>query len=69
MPGELDSKRAEVLQKGQSRAKDNPGLTYEVRPRGDSLPGVRISHETDCGVRNGCTVLTAKPSGRGFTRK
>ncbi|MGO8930491.1 MAG: hypothetical protein ACLQU3_26800 [Limisphaerales bacterium] len=45
--GELDFKRAEVLQKWQSRAKETPGLSYEVRPRGDSLPRVRISHQTD----------------------
>ena len=45
--GELDFKRAEVLQKWQTRAKDDPGLSYEVRPRGDSLPRVRISHQTD----------------------
>lgn len=45
--GELDIKRAEVVQKWQARAKNNPDLSYEVRPEGDALPKVRVSRETD----------------------
>lgn len=45
--GELDSKRAEVVQKWQARAKSNPDLAYEVRPCVEGLPKVRISRETD----------------------
>ena len=45
--GELDIKRAEVVQKWQARAKSNPDLSYEVRPDGDALPKVRVSLETD----------------------
>lgn len=45
--GELDIKRAEVVQRWQARAKNNPDLSYEVRPEGDALPKVRVSWETD----------------------
>ncbi len=45
--GELDIKRAEVVQKWQARAKNNPDLSYEVRPEGDALPRVRVNRETD----------------------
>jgi hypothetical protein len=45
--GELDIKRAEVVQRWQTRAKNAPDLSYEVRPEGDALPKVRISRETD----------------------
>jgi len=45
--GELDIKRAEVVQKWQARAKSNPDLSYEVRPEGGALPKVRVSWETD----------------------
>ena len=45
--GELDIRRAEIVQKWQARAKSNPDYSYEVRPRSDTLPKVRISHETD----------------------
>jgi len=45
--GELDFKRAEVVQRWQARAKANPDLSYEVRPQGEALPRVRISPETD----------------------
>jgi hypothetical protein len=45
--GELDIKRAEVVQKWQARAKSNPDLSYEVRPQGEGLPKVRVSRETD----------------------
>lgn len=45
--GELDIKRAEVVQKWQARAKNNADLSYEVRPAGDVLPRVRVSRETD----------------------
>jgi hypothetical protein len=45
--GELDLKRAEIVQKWQARAKSNPDLTYEVRPRGEGMVPVRISRETD----------------------
>ena len=31
--GEMDVKRAEIVQKWQARAKSNPDLSYEVRPR------------------------------------
>lgn len=45
--GELDYKRAEIIQKWQSRAKDNPELDYEVRSGCENLPGFRISQKTD----------------------
>ena len=49
--GELDVKRAEVVRKWQDRARNNPDLTYEVRPKGEGIARVRISRETD--YRNG----------------
>ena len=45
--GELDFKRAEVVQKWQARSKNNPDLFYEVRSRGEGFAKVRISRETD----------------------
>jgi hypothetical protein len=45
--GELDLRRAEVVQKWQARTKHQPDLSYEVRPEVDGLPAVRISRETD----------------------
>lgn len=45
--GELDSRRAEIVQKWQARAKTNPEFSYEVRRAADALARVRISHETD----------------------
>ena len=45
--GELDIKRAEVVQKWQARAKGDADLSYEVRPKVEALPQVRISRETD----------------------
>ncbi len=45
--GELDYKRAEVVQKWQARAKNNPDLYYEVRPQGEGMAKVCISRETD----------------------
>lgn len=45
--GELDPKRAEVIQKWQARAKANPDLNFEVRPHKEGLPRVLISHRTD----------------------
>jgi hypothetical protein len=45
--GELDIRRAEVVQKWQARAKANPDLSYEVRPKGEGLPKVRVSHHSD----------------------
>ncbi len=45
--GELDIKRAEIIQKWQARTKANPDISYEVRPKGEALPRVRISRETD----------------------
>ena len=45
--GELDIKRAEVVQKWQARAKNNPDLYYEVRPQGEGMAKVRISRESD----------------------
>ena len=35
--GQMDVKRAEVVQKWQERAKSNPDLSYEVRPRSEGL--------------------------------
>ena len=43
--GELDIRRAEIVQKWQARAKGNPDYSYEVRPQSDTLPKVRISRE------------------------
>jgi hypothetical protein len=45
--GEMDPRRAEVVQKWQTRAKNNPDLSYELRPEFGGLPRVRISRETD----------------------
>jgi len=45
--GELDLKRAEVVQKWQARTKNNPDFFYEVRPKDEGLPKVRVSRETD----------------------
>jgi hypothetical protein len=45
--GQMDIKRAEVVQKWQERAKSNPDLSYEVRPRSEGLQKVRISQATD----------------------
>lgn len=45
--GELDYKRAEIVQKWQARAKANPELTYEIRPKKESLSGFQISQRTD----------------------
>lgn len=45
--GELDIKRAEVVQKWQARTKSNPELSYEVRSKDEALPKVRVNRETD----------------------
>lgn len=45
--GELDFKRAEIVQKWQARSKNNPDLYYEVRAKGEGIAKVRISRETD----------------------
>ncbi|MCL4851751.1 MAG: hypothetical protein KJZ78_10260, partial [Bryobacteraceae bacterium] len=45
--GELDVRRAEVVQKWQARTKNNPDLNYEVRPKGGGFAKVRISRDTD----------------------
>jgi len=45
--GELDYKRAEIVQKWQARARNNPDLDYEVRPQGENLSGFRINQKTD----------------------
>ena len=45
--GELDIRRAEIVQKWQARAKANPDFSYEVRRDGDAPVRVRISRETD----------------------
>lgn len=45
--GEMDVRRAEIVQKWQVRAKSNPDLTYEVRPRIEGLPRIKVDRETD----------------------
>jgi hypothetical protein len=45
--GEMDIKRAEVVQKWQARTKNNPDLFYEVRPAEEELPKIRVSRDTD----------------------
>ena len=45
--GELDPRRAEVIQKWQARARGSPELRYEVRPQTETMPKVRITSETD----------------------
>ena len=45
--GELDYKRAEIVQKWQARARNNPDLDYEVRPQGENFFGFRINQKTD----------------------
>lgn len=45
--GEIDSKRAEILQKWQTRAKSNPELQYAIRPTGMAASSVELSIKTD----------------------
>ncbi len=45
--GEVDYKRAEVVQKWQARARNNTDLDYRIRPLVADLPEVRISRQTD----------------------
>ena len=45
--GELDVRRAEVVQKWQARAKANPDLQYEVRPKTEGIGKIHITRETD----------------------
>lgn len=45
--GEMDPRRAEVVQKWQARAKANADYSYEVRPKSGTLPRVRIGGDTD----------------------
>jgi hypothetical protein len=45
--GELDPKRAEVVQKWQSRTKSNPELAYLIQAQEISSSLVRISRDTD----------------------
>ena len=45
--GEIDPRRAEIVQKWQARAKAHPEQFYEVRPKEEGLPQVRIGRETD----------------------
>ncbi len=45
--GEVDAKRAEVVQKWQARSKSSPELSYELRPQGDDTTIIRISRESD----------------------
>jgi hypothetical protein len=45
--GEMDYKRAEVVQKWQARAKSNTDISYEVRAKDGVALQVRISGETD----------------------
>lgn len=45
--GELDYKRAEIIQKWQARTKNNPDLNYEVRSPNDELAGFQINQRTD----------------------
>jgi hypothetical protein len=45
--GEVDFKRADIIQKWQARVKSNPELDYEVRSQSENLPGFRINQKTD----------------------
>ncbi len=45
--GELDPKRAEVVQKWQARAKADPFIEFEIRPGNQSFPPIVVSHRTD----------------------
>lgn len=45
--GEIDRRRAEILQKWQQRAKHDPDLSYEIRPKREGLPTIKVSRETD----------------------
>ncbi len=45
--GEVDVRRAEVVQKWQTRARSNADLKYEVRPKADGIERIRISRETN----------------------
>lgn len=45
--GEVDFKRAEIVQKWQARAKANPELDYQVRSQNSNLSGFHISQKTD----------------------
>ena len=44
--GEMDPKRADVIQKWQARAKSDPSLSFAIRP-GNALPQVNVSNKTD----------------------
>ncbi len=45
--GEIDPKRAEIVQKWQTRSKANPDLSYAVRPSGFEVGAVEFSVRTD----------------------
>jgi len=45
--GEIDSKRAEIVQKWQSRSKANPELRYAIQPSGFEVAPVEFSVKTD----------------------
>mgnify|MGYP000925133004 FL=1 len=45
--GELDPKRAEVVQKWQARAKADPDIEFEIRPNGQGFASIAVNHQTD----------------------
>jgi len=45
--GEIDPKRAEIVQKWQARSKSNPELRYAIRPSGFPVGPVEFSVKTD----------------------
>lgn len=45
--GEIDPKRAEIVQKWQARSKANPELRYAIRPSGFPVGSVELSIKTD----------------------
>ena len=45
--GEIDPKRAEVIQKWQARSKANPELRFAIRPHGFDAGAIELSHATD----------------------
>lgn len=45
--GEVDPKRAEIVQRWQAHSKVDHDIAYAIHPEGKSFPPLRISHKTD----------------------
>lgn len=56
--GEIDPKRAEIIQKWQARSKSDPDLSYAIQPQGANFKPIKLSVKTD--YRVGDTVPWVK---------